>query len=299
MRIAYVAKHRSGGNDDEGAIAWALSHLGHHVVSIQESEATNSIQSLKPYFEDCDLCLFHKWDLHSVVPKPKMKRVFWWFDLVSWPSDPTLSRRCNNRLDWMSRNVPLVDMGFCTDGDFAATSEKLVHLPQGFDTRQTNLHNDNQDIDLFFAGISKGGGTERERWVKDVGNLKGSFLHVEKGVHGQQLADVVARSKICLCPSSPVTDRYCSNRIYNMLGYGGFVLHPKIESLISTQYNSNHLAFYETMPQLMSLVDYWLPREKERRQIAECGRQWTFIAHSYLRRCEILLEHVEHRLGVK
>lgn len=296
MRILYVARHNNGGNQDENAISWALTHLGHKVVCMQEADFTGLANVKK---DDADLMLFHKLDLYAMNPRPKMKRAFWFFDLVEWDSDPTLARRCANRKAWMERNVPLVDLGFCTDGDFAATSDKLIHLPQGFDTRQKDMHTDNQIYDLFFAGISKGGGVGREEFVKDVGSLGYKFLHVEKGVHGPQLAGLVSESRICLCPDSPVTDRYCSNRVYNMLGYGGFVLHPYTKSVAGQYRNGRHLQFYTNRAELHAKIAHWLPREQERRHIAEAGRQQTFISHSYLRRCEILLEHVESRLGVK
>ena len=39
MKVAYVARHQPHGNDDEGAVAFALEQLGHEVLRIEEVEA--------------------------------------------------------------------------------------------------------------------------------------------------------------------------------------------------------------------------------------------------------------------
>ena len=57
MRIAYVARHGGHGNDDEGAVAYALTQLGHEVILVHEADALVA-PSLIP---EADFLLFHKW----------------------------------------------------------------------------------------------------------------------------------------------------------------------------------------------------------------------------------------------
>jgi hypothetical protein len=296
MKVIYIAKHGqfSTSNDDEGAITHALRLLGHMVQEINERSV------LFPQNIEGDLCLFHKWDAVEDVQKLRMPKVFWYFDLVDWP-DPTLVARFASRREWFSRVLPVADLGFCTDGDWAAKDEtgKLEWLPQGFDTRQTEAPV-TWEYDLLFTGRGRDGGQGRADWLKAVSNLGYDLLWVERGVYGPALADLTARSKITLCPDEPVTDRYWSNRVYNALGYGGFVLHPYCAKLAEQYRNGVHLHYYSNLGELKAKVAYWLDpkRDAERARIAAAGREWTFIAYSYLRRVQVLLDTVKVRLGV-
>lgn len=305
MRIIYVAKHDSGGNDDEGAIAHALTQLGHDVQCLRESMGHKAYRLLP-----ADLVLFHKWaDLASLHKLP-IPKVFYYFDLVDWP-DPTLESRCAARRKWMAEMTPNVALGFLSDGDWVArdTTGKLVWLTQGADERvagagmnagRCTLCNASwAGTDLLFAGIGRGGGQGRVSFVEEMKSRYGrQFTHLEKGVHGRALADAVASARIVVAPDSPVSDRYWSNRAYLMLGFGAFLLHPYCERLTHHYQDGREIVFYRTREHLHALIHHYLPWPDVRRQIAEAGLQRTLAEHTYTHRVRALIQTVQDRLSI-
>lgn len=307
MRIIYVARHDSGGNDDEGAIYHALVELGHDVQRLRELNGRKAHKLLP-----ADLCLFHKWDDADYLRSYLVGRVplaFWYFDLVNYP-DPTIARRCWTRMEWMRRIMPLVDVGFCTDGDWVAKHpEKLHWLPQGADGRIVDRGDPKggRACDVLFTGASVNCGVKRQSFVEEM-NAKygGRLLHVTSGMHREWLRDAIAAAKIVVAPDGPITDRYWSNRIYNVLGFGGFLLHPYCEQL-SNQYDvwghtntegvkykvNRHVVFYYTREHFHQLIDYYLTDDAQRIAVADRGYRRTILEHLYLHRCEELIRVVK------
>ena len=318
MRIVYVANHDSGGNDDEGAISFALERLGHEVVRIKERKGYDA-RRLK-----ADLCLFHKWDDPEALRGISYPKAFWYFDLVDFPQDPTLTRRCSQRVEWMSRIIPCVDLGFCTDGDWVERwnsalhpssgliPDKLVWLPQGADERVTGLYTSDPDSPqssrILFTGIGKGGGVQRESFIAEMRATYGDrFYHVSRGVHREELGRLIANSSIVVAPDSPVTDRYWSNRVYNALGFGAFLLHPWCGDLsanyrvIPDEWGSDfecEAIAYGSRADLFEKIDKYLEMPTSRRRIASAGYERTIREHLYRHRCEQLVRTVKERLSI-
>jgi len=182
-RIGYVAKHDSGGNDDEGAIHHALTVLGHDVQRLREKKGymARKIPSV-------DFILFHKWHGPVALRGLTTPKVFWYFDLVEYP-DTTLESRNQTRREWMRSIIPHVDLGFCTDGDWVAkdTTSKLFWLPQGADSRMTGFGTPLEDHPppILFTGIRRGG-IQRAGFVDEMQvNYRQSFNHIDAGLHGR------------------------------------------------------------------------------------------------------------------
>ena len=263
MRILYVARHDAGQNDDEGAIAYALEQLGHEVVKVQETGLSLKSVSLPDnelMIPKYDFCLFHKlhnMDFFQWARGVKIPLVFWYFDLVDWPQDLTLSSRCEARKRWMAEVTPIVDVGFCTDGDWVVrdTTDKLHVLRQGADERMVGFGEPWKDyplpMDVLFVGGVKGCGVRRESFVRELRERYGNrFAHFGSGVYGRALANAVAASKIVVCPDSPVTDRYWSNRVYVMMGFGACVFHPRVEEFVG-----QGLVLYDNREHLFGLLE--------------------------------------------
>lgn len=243
MKILYIANHnQSNSNDDEGAIAYALKALGHDVVECMEY---NGHLAASVYHDNpVDLLLFHKWDRPDRIAKIQAKvKAFWYFDLVEYP-DATLEARNLARRNWMERTMPIVDIGFCTDGDWVTKNHgrhNLVWLPQGADERYigfgkvekcAHCSQEHRPIDILVTAAVKNCGKGRQDFYDYLTTeFEGRVHWVEKGVHGRALADLVAKSKVVVCPDQPVTDRYWSNRIYLLAGFGAFLLHPAASQL--------------------------------------------------------------------
>lgn len=300
MKFLYVARHNQRwSNDDEGSITSSLRMLGHEVVTIDEYQAEIR--------EEGDVLLFHKWcDPHQLKRlEGKILRAFWYFDLVDFP-DATLARRNLTRMNWMGRILPHVDLGFCTDGDWAARyPDKLRVLRQGVDLHHakrayTNLLLDKPVDDvILFTGITKGGGV-RESFTQEMKSRYGErFCQVPAGSHGSWLIDRVQSASIVVAPDGPITPRYWSNRVYLMLGSGAFLLHPYIQKLSKVYKDGEHLVYYRDREDLHRLIAIYSEKGAalERARIAFAGLTQTLLNRTYVNRCADLCQILGEKIN--
>jgi len=297
MKILYVGNHdQRSSNDDEGAISFALERLGHIVVKVTESIPQAKVVEISDQF---DLVLFHKWEDYGALEKIKTFKAFWYFDLVDY-DEPDINARCLRRCEWMDRIVPLVDMGFCTDGDWVNANawrrQKLVRLTQGADSRfmrpkpEVTVSKDG----LLFTGCFNGG-AGRKDFVNFLQREYSSiFRWVPNGCHQEKLAMAIAHADIVVAPDHPATDHYWSNRVYLTLGFGGFLLHPYCRDLADQYKDKEEIVFYHNRDDFRDKVDYYLTAVDEREAIARAGYRRTFYQHTYLHRCKILEQMVNH-----
>lgn len=294
MKIGYVAKHDSGGSDDEGAIVYALEKLGHEVLRLRESRGSRA------HHLACDFILFHKWSDTLAMKRCRVPLVFWYFDLVDYP-DPTLLHRNEQRKDWMRRITPLVRLGFCTDGDWVSrdTSGKLHVLRQGADERIVGLGEPypNVSYDILLTGIRAGGGRKRISFIDEMRKTYGDrFYHVQTGVYREELKRLIASSKIVVAPDGPVTDSYWSNRVYNALGFGAFLLHPYCRELVGEYLPWKDFLFYANRDHLHQLIASSLAHPLSRKVVSDGGLAYTKEKHLYRHRCEELVRIVKEKL---
>lgn len=300
MRILFVAKHGSGDNDDEGAVAHALRVLGHEVICVHEMEGIK--------FNDLcgDLCLFFKWENYEWIEKigKLMPTVLWYFDLVS-SNDPTLAGRMAFRRGWFEKVLPHCLLGFCTDGDFVAQDKtgKLRWLMQGMDERVAGpgqpIPNERWPP-LLFTGMIRHG-QKRVEFINHMhDNYGDKFFVLGDGgplrrKHGRELANIFASTKIVIAPDGPSTDRYWSNRIYNTLGLGGFLLHPHCQGL-AEDFSEDDLVMYKDRQDLCDLIDSFMCLPDRREKLAMAGYEQVMAHHTYRHRCGRLLEEVQRAL---
>lgn len=294
MKICYIGKHHSGGNDDEGAITHALTELGHQVELCHERHGP------KAWRVPCDFVLFNHWQDYAAMDRITVPKVAWTFDLISFPSDPTLQVRCSQRQAWMRELIPRVSLCFMTDGDFVAQdkSGKLVWLPQGADGRIVGRgqRDEQAQIPILFTG-TKRGGVLRESFVAEMQERYGSnFVHVSKGVYGEELKNLIASSKIVVAPDGPVSDRYWSNRVYVALGFGACLLHPWCDGLAKQYDDEYDLMFYGSRERLHELIENLLADPYQTGALSACGLMETKRKHLYQHRCEQLIQTVKERL---
>lgn len=74
---------------------------------------------------------------------------------------------------------------------------------------------------------------------------------------------------------------YWSDRVYLSLASGAFLLYPRVEGLERYFEDKKHLVFYDSEPDLHRKIDYWLPRESDRKRIALDGSAHTRLNHSW------------------
>lgn len=312
LRITYVGKHDSGGNDDEGAVAHALRVLGHEVTCVLVQDR----QRAHP-FPPGDMLLFNKCNDWEVIKAFEGHRVLWYWDRVVEPGDSTLVRRNEARRSYVERAMEAATLSFFTDGDWSfgcnlkhemdtvkvpADVDKPLKahwLPQGFDERQMfpDLRPEKR-IPILFTGSTRGCGLGRLKWFQAMQERWGSdFYHVEHGVHGERLAMLIRQAKVVVAPDAPVSDRYWSNRVYGVLGMGGFLIHPRSKGLYQ-QYNPLELIGYGGLPdtdaisELHEYVEFYLNSPSSRDELAALAHKTTMQHHLYRHRCEGLIEEV-------
>lgn len=112
-------------------------------------------------------------------------------------------------------------------------------------------------------------------------------------VHGKRLAQVIHGAAISLGASSyPAqdTDSFsASNRMWKILGSGGFYLGRHVEGIDSFAQDALHCAWYRGPAQASELTRHYLACPQERERIARAGRAHALAHHTYAHRLELLL----------
>lgn len=136
-------------------------------------------------------------------------------------------------------------------------------------------------------------------WLDDTYGQR--FKHFGGGgresVRGQALNDLYASTKVVvgdtLCMRFKYPD-YWSDRIYETLGRGGFLIHPYISGLEREFEDKKHVVFYEygNFNQLRDLVDYYLEHDEEREAIRLAGHELVKNNYTYKNRWQTILKEL-------
>ena len=300
MKILYAARHNNGGNEDEAAIAYALRELGHTVHCVGEEVTGGAAAGYDFTLYNKPMNLDPAMGLHG-------RKVMYFFDLVQHP-DFELGPQTAQRVRWMEHVRHIFDLVFLTDGDCAARHpDRFVHLMQGADERvigpgKASRVVNNEPFRILFTGGTMHGEGRRTFAEQLKEHYRGRFLHIgdkrQPKLYGRKLANLMATMKIVVCPDTPVTDVYWSNRVYQATGYGAFVLHPRC-ALLETQYeDGKEIVFYDNRDHLFELIDAYLSpvNDGERCRIAAAGLERVKREHLYRHRCEQLVAEVQRRL---
>ena len=118
------------------------------------------------------------------------------------------------------------------------------------------------------------------------------------GMRDQHLNDLYASARIVvgdsLCP--PGHANYWSDRYYETIGRGGFLIAPRIPGLEAHFTEGKHFIGYDIgdMPELYRTIDHWLDpvRVAERNLISEQGRIHVRLEHTYKDRVKQMLDTV-------
>lgn len=295
MKIAYVADHsQKNSMDDEGAISFALTKLGHEVVKFSETCSHRDVNK-----SGADFLLCHHWGSVGLLQMVRLPRVFWCFDLIDYPDDPSLAPRCSNRINWARRMAEVCQLGFMTDGDWVKRNGgNLRWLPQGFDERLDGKYQANHQSPstIIFTG-TRNGGYKRSSFVREMEvRYAGQFRHVQGGVYRERLGEEIAGHRIVVAPDGPVTDDYWSNRVWNTLGLGGFLIHPYCAKLALMYQDGDDLVFYRDRRDLHEKIAKYLPMQEERGRIALNGKEITVFEHLYRHRVAKLVDQVREIL---
>jgi hypothetical protein len=137
-------------------------------------------------------------------------------------------------------------------------------------------------------------------WLRDTYGER--FTHVggdgDTGtIRGSDLNKLYASSKVAvgdtLCLNFDYPD-YWSDRVYETLGRGGFLIHPRVPGMDRHFKDYRHLAFYQygNFGQLKDEIDFWLEHDADREHVRREGHELVKAEHTYAHRWETILETV-------
>jgi hypothetical protein len=121
-------------------------------------------------------------------------------------------------------------------------------------------------------------------------------------VHGRRFAQVIRGAAISLgasaCAEQDAERASASNRMWKILGCGGFYLGPYVLDIEHFAEGGRHCAWYRSPADAAEQVQHYLARPDERHAIAEAGRAHALEHHTYARRLALLLAGREYELGI-
>jgi len=287
-----------------------LESMGHEVVKLQETRATAK-QVLQNAL-DSDLFVWvhtHGWetpggDMKAVLDRLKARRI----PTMTYHLDLWFGLRREKDLE---KDPVYKDIGhfFTVDSkmsDWFNSQTSVVghYLPAGVYDLECNYTPRKQTRDVIFVG-SKEYHPEWPYRPQLVNWLETTYkdrfeLWGRNGrgiVRGEDLNNLYATTKIVvgdtLCPNFNYPD-YWSDRIYETLGRGGFMIHPYIPGLEREFEDKKHVVFYEygNFEQLKELIDYYLVNEDEREAIRKAGHELVKTSYTYRNRWEQILKEL-------
>lgn len=230
----------------------------------------------------------------------------WYFDYAPSPAPELLAlARAAGRLFVTCRSQ--------VEAYRAAGVPQVLFLPQAMDPaydRPATRAPPPLRCDLSFVGSGQYPHRyELLRRLSSVGKLQirgpgwegASDLPVAGGpVWGARFARVVAGAAISLGAHAVVGQERqtaCdSNRIWKVLGCGGFYLGAWQPGSDEFARDGQHCAWYHDIDEAVALAERYLAAPEERAQIAAAGREHALSLHTYTHRLQLLLEGRGHTI---
>lgn len=303
MKIFYYGLFEGPGYC-ENWIADALNRNGHYCHRIEKNEVSPAKLLDMAEKENVEAVLFSKIPEISEAQfkifrdRYKGKIIFWTFDYMRDPSNA-----------WYWKMAPLADICFQTDGIdhdgwYEDNKVNRVELHQAA-APQHDLPRDLTEEDLtgwehdvvFMGSLYH---ERRHRLHKHLKSLSKSlgfkythFGHPEKELWGADFAKACYLSKIVIGDNYiNEIPGYWSDRAYLTLGCGAFFLTSHVPFIERSFAIGRHLVTYKTMDDLGVHLDYYLPREAERKLIALEGHRHVRKHHTYDNRIEVFNSHL-------
>ncbi len=285
----------------ENHVRGSLEELGIRVTPIQES--TTSVQAIDPLVGTADLLLYTKtWGLRGADPlrwisELPIPTVSYHLDLYAG-----LERAAGVRHDpfWRARHVFTPDGG--SDAFFRAHGIRHHYLPAGVYGPECLLAEPDPSLaaDVCFVGSY----AYHPEWIyrrrlvdflRDT--YRGRFAKhgpPETIVRGLSLNRLYASVKVVVGDSLCLGfdhERYWSDRIYETLGRGGFLIHPYIFGLEEEFRDREHVVFYPfgDFATLRRLIDHYVAHDEEREAIRRAGHDLVRSRYTYTHRMQQLL----------
>lgn len=301
MKIFYIAKFPNV--YDEESIAKGFEELGHTVVRVNEQAYSNYDYIRMIEKEQPDFVLCAKLEvkdggkkLIELLKQRKIKTVSWTFDLYMGYVREKLIK--DSPFFW-------TDYVFTSDGghekEFKEMGINHFVLRQGIGKEYNYLvaKEEKYKHDLVFVGGVNHHYQYRQEmlaFLKKSYNLKWYGMRNTWEIRGHELNKLYSSAKIII-GDSVYSPHYWSNRIYETIGRGGFIIHPEIEGLDKEFIPYKHYVPYKIgdFEGLRKKIDYYLKNKEKRDKIRIVGMNYCNKKYNYKKRCQKMLEVLSER----
>lgn len=224
-------------------------------------------------------------------------------------------------LEDVLRNDPFwrTDFVFTPDGDpesqkvFKANGVNHYYMKPGvFEPECTMNQTDGYKYDVLFVGGGDKVGSphayghpewnyrnELIEWLYQMYDEEFTkFGHPQPTVRNEALNQLYADSKVVIgdsvCLAGYTHTYYWSDRVYETMGRGGFLIHPYIKGLEEEFKEDEDIVFYEygNFEQLKEKIDYYLEHNEEREEIRRNGHRVVKANCTYTHRMKQMLDIV-------
>jgi hypothetical protein len=322
LKVVYIGNVGRGSapHSTENHVARALEANGHEVVRINEHGFHWTHGATIP--DDTDFVLWTH--THSFAPPRTHRRQIVFLRVMRDRGIPVVSYHLDRWWD-LAREHQVAEEPFfrtdlvCTaDGGnqnrFEAAGVNHVWFPPGVSEPECALGVPRRALasDVAFVGSWMGGyHPEHEHrsalvnWLRDTYGSRCRFWPVpgEPPIRGDALRDLYASAKVVVGDSCFAGDprgvRYCSDRIPETIGRGGFLIHPEVPGVTDgTLYEpGRHLLTWPAgdWNRLGAQIDGALADPDRRRVIARAGREHVLAHHTYEVRMRQLIDLMRDR----
>lgn len=291
--------------DTEVYIANSLEALGHTVVRCPMVQAT--IHEMREVLatEKPDFILFSKgWfktnneDFIQFFKHSGFLTVGWFFDLA-WGT--MREGHIYQHMAFRADIVCTTDGGH--DEQFRDAGIRHFTLRQGIYEPEAYLAKPEKAEDIVFVGTSVHSHyfswDHRKKlidWLGVTYDKQFGWYGQNDGIRNDKLNTLYASTKVVV-GDSVYSPNYWSNRLYETIGRGGFLIFPEIPGIEKEFTPYEHFIPYKVghWAELKEKIDYYLTHDKEREKIRLAGFEHCKKHHTYKKRCERLIEIVhEH-----
>lgn len=290
----------------------SLESLGHKVTQMQETEATSEDILAKALHSDLFVWIHtHGWNTPGLLSMGEV------LDTLKEKNIPTITYHLDLWFG-LQRQKDLEVMPvykkighfFTVDSQMAQwfnkkTKVKGHYISAGVFGEECFYKPSTIKRDLVFVGSKKYHPewqyrTKLVNWLEDTyGNR---FEHYGNGgiknIRGMALNKLYWTTKVVvgdtLCLNFNYPD-YWSDRIYETLGRGGFLIHPYIPGIEKEFIDKKHVVFYEygNFKQLKELIDYYIVNDEERETIRKAGHELVKNNYTYKHRWQTILKELD------
>ncbi len=286
-----------------------LKAMGHNVIELQENQVKTEVVLEKAI--DADLFIWvHS---HGFI-NPGIVSMAYVLNILKKNKVPTVAYHLDLYMplerwqEYENSDYMKIEHFFTVDKLMADwlnenTEVKGHYLQAGVFDQECRIAEMPKEIDVLFVG-SKGYHHEwpyRPQLIDWLTSNYRGFKHWGGDgagtVRGQELNRLYGYSKVVvgdtLCPNFNYP-YYWSDRVYETLGRGGFIIHPYIKGMDEHFEDGKHLVFYEygDFEQLKKLIDYYMEHDTEREAIRLSGHKHVKENHTYKNRWETIIKEV-------